>query len=166
MPITHKTTIINEGIEDSMIFSSEAYSYTCTAKVSKLNGLNIRVADNSFIISMKIKTKDNNILNDIRGIWILNKVKIGFFPKTLAVSSIFFDILWKLLSIFVCAIVKKRTTYAKHRINILPVKKVFIFKFKLTLKKLIKKLSKYVNGMSIPIAIIDPGIAYPRDEIL
>ena len=93
MPITHKTTIINEGIEDSMIFSSEAYSYTCIAKVSKLNGLNIRVADNSFIISMKIKTKDNNILNDIRGIWILNKVKIGFFPKTLAVSSIFFDIL-------------------------------------------------------------------------
>ena len=38
------------------------------AKVSKLNGLNIRVADNSFIISMKIKTKDNNILNDIKGI--------------------------------------------------------------------------------------------------
>ena len=68
MPITHKTTIINEGIEDSIIFSSEAYSYTCTAKVSKLNGLNIRVADNSFIISIKIKTKDSNILNDIRGI--------------------------------------------------------------------------------------------------
>ena len=82
---------------------------------------------------------------------MLNNISIGFFPKTLAVSSIFFDILWKLLSIFVCAIVKKRTTYAKHRINILPVKKVFIFKFKLTLKKLIKKLSKYVNGMSIPL---------------
>ena len=26
IPITHKTTIINEGIEDSIIFSSDAYS--------------------------------------------------------------------------------------------------------------------------------------------
>ena len=55
----HKTTIINEGIEDSIILSSDAYSYTCIAKVSKLNGLKISVADNSFTISIKIKTKDN-----------------------------------------------------------------------------------------------------------
>ena len=48
----------------------------------------------------------------------------------------------------------------------LPVKKAFIFKLKLILKKLTKKLSKYVNGISIPIAIIEPGIAYPREEIL
>ena len=50
MPITHKTTIINDGIVDSIIFSSDAYSYTCIANVSKLNGLKIRVADNSFNI--------------------------------------------------------------------------------------------------------------------
>ena len=93
MPITHKTTIINEGIEDSIIFSSDAYSYTCIAKVLKLNGLKIRVADNSFIISIKIKTKVSNILNDIKGMWILNRIGIGFFPKTLAVLSIFLDIL-------------------------------------------------------------------------
>jgi len=48
----------------------------------------------------------------------------------------------------------------------LPVKKAFIFKLKLILKKLTKKLSKYVNGISIPIAIIEPGIAYPSEEIL
>ena len=53
-PITHKTTIINEGTEDSIIFSSDAYSYTCIAKVLKLNGLKMRVADNSFIISIKM----------------------------------------------------------------------------------------------------------------
>jgi len=41
----------------------------------------------------------------------------------------------------------------------LPTKKVSTFKLKLFLKKLIKKLSRYVNGMSIPIAIIEPGIA-------
>ncbi len=166
MPITHKTTIINEGIEDSIIFSSEAYSYTWIAKVLKLNGLKMRVADNSFIISIKIKIKDSNILNDIKGIWILNRIRIGFFPKTLAVWSIFFDILKKLLSIFVWDIVKKRTIYAKHRMNILPVKKAFISKLKLILKKLTKKWSKYVNGISTPIAIIEPGIAYPSEAIL
>ena len=93
MPITHKTTIINDGIVDSIIFSSDAYSYTCIANVSKLNGLKIRVADNSFNISINTKINDNKILNDISGICILNKIKFDFFPKHLAASSIFFDVL-------------------------------------------------------------------------
>ena len=41
----------------------------------------------------------------------------------------------------------------------LPVKKVLMSKLKLFLKIFINKLSRNVKGTSIPIAMIDPGIA-------
>ena len=49
--------IIKEYIEDFAIISSIAYSYVLTAKVSKLNGLSIRVIGSSFIISTKHKVR-------------------------------------------------------------------------------------------------------------
>ena len=60
-------TIIIAELDASAILSSEANSKALIDKVLKLNGLKMRVADNSFIISIKIKVKVNNILNDIKG---------------------------------------------------------------------------------------------------
>ena len=51
------------------------------------------MADNSFKISINTKINDKNILNDIKGMCILNKIKYDFFPKHFAASSIFFEVL-------------------------------------------------------------------------
>ena len=77
----HKIIIINDGMEDSNILSSDAYSYTWIDRVSKLKGLKINVAESSLTTSIKIKIEENIMLVDIIGIWTLKSVSKGFFPS-------------------------------------------------------------------------------------
>ena len=84
-----KTTISNEESAAILICSELAYSNASIDRVLKLNGLNINVAGNSFIIS--IKTNKNAIKKLVVsiGIWILKNKSFLFAPRLAAAKSIF-----------------------------------------------------------------------------
>ena len=92
--------------------SDDANSYICIAKVSKLNGLNIRVAGNSLTISTKTRIKAVMTVVFIIGIWIFFKIIKFEKPKDLAVRSILFFILLKPDSVALNDIVENLTKYA------------------------------------------------------
>ena len=89
MPI--QTIAIADGAA-SNILSSEAKIYVVTASVSKLNGLSIRVAGNSFTTSAMTNSTPVIIVGFKIGRWIDLKILLDDAPRVLAESSIFVDI--------------------------------------------------------------------------
>ena len=121
--------------------------------MSKLNGLKIKVAGNSFTTSVKTKRKLVKKLVFKRGKWILlNK----FHPldfKIFAESSIPELIFVNPYSKEEFANAYDLIKYAINKPKILPVK-----------IKLLKRSSIVEKNFNIPIAKIKPGNAYPIEK--
>ena len=85
--------IINEGKIDSATLSSPAYWNILTERVSKSNGLKIKVSGNSLIVSTKTRSNPTNIGPLRSGKCILKSTSGQFFPRIVAALSMFGEIL-------------------------------------------------------------------------
>ena len=142
--------IKRDGIADWKNWAWLTKSYVNVARVSKLNGLMIKVSGNSFEISMKT----------IRPAIIMGLLKIGKFMFFINFKGFTFNVLdaWftflqnfsMLESIGCHATAKNLTMYEKISPNIDPINTI-------ETKSLIA-----LPNFNIPIAIIAPGIEYPR----
>ena len=81
-------TIVSAGNAASSICDRDAYVYTWVASVSKLNGLNINVAGNSFIESTKTSKADIIKAGFIIGSCIFSRVEYFDCPKTREAAEI------------------------------------------------------------------------------
>ena len=91
--ISPRKIIINEGIIDSATLSSPAYWNIRTERVSKSNGLNIKVKGNSFIVSTKTRINPTSIGPLRSGMCILKRTSGQLLPRLVAALSMLVEIL-------------------------------------------------------------------------